>query len=521
MQVFAAGEARAVRLLVDLVADGEADLYVGLDDDGDGSAARRETRCTSARTSALAQCEVAIHVPAGASPRYWIRAHNRDVRAVGAMLAHAVVPLVDGHAGVLRVTGPGHLNRGDAGTLRVGWDVPAAGPGERLVAYLGVAATPDGATGWTPLRLDRTADAPAPRALASGVEVTRVVGARASDRHVFVDVPAGATSLVVESRAAADVDLHLVPLASPEAPGIAAAPPSSGAVRSATTPDGDERIELTGAALQPGRWYVVIENNAETTASVVLRADLAAVAPIVRPGSYFDPQRSGHGLVLYPAGDQWAALWYTYFQDGTPTWLYLQAPAPGPDGLWTAPIHRTAWNGVAQHMVPVGTATITPTATDEFVLTYTLDGETGSEPMQSLGRGCPMVSGAPLDASSNWFDARRAGTGYSVQLWPDYEMHLAFVYDAQGVPRFLIAEGPFGGADRVLALEQLQGFCPLCTRLAAPTRRDIGTYQRGFGSGRLRVGIDGLYGAPVPGWWTADDDALPLGGPGSTQGCAP
>ena len=265
----------------------------------------------------------------------------------------------------------------------------------------------------------------------------------------------------------------------------------------------------------------MIENNAETTASVVLRADLAAVAPIVRPGSYFDPQRSGHGLVLYPAGDQWAALWYTYFQDGTPTWLYLQAPAPGPDGLWTAPIHRTAWNGVAQHMVPVGTATITPTATDEFVLTYTLDGETGSEPMQSLGRGCPMVSGAPLDASSNWFDARRAGTGYSVQLWPDYEMHLAFVYDAQGVPRFLIAEGPFGGADRVLALEQLQGFCPLCTRLAAPTRRDIGTYQRGFGSGRLRVGIDGLYGAPVPGWWTADDDALPLGGPGSTQGCAP
>ena len=37
----------------------------------------------------------------------------------------------------------------------------------------------------------------------------------------------------------------------------------------------------------------------------------------------------------------------------------------------------------------------------------------------------------------------------------------------------------------------------------------------------MSVGIDGLYEPHVPGWWSAFDDAQPLGGPGATQGCAP
>ena len=59
----------------------------------------------------------------------------------------------------------------------------------------------------------------------------------------------------------------------------------------------------------------------------------------------------------------------------------------------------------------------------------------------------------------------RAGAGYSVQMLPDYEFHAAFVYDGQGVPRFLTSEaGCFRGADTKLPLEQLTGFCPLCER---------------------------------------------------------
>ena len=63
-------------------------------------------------------------------------------------------------------------------------------------------------------------------------------------------------------------------------------------------------------------------------ARVVSATIVGADAPVVRPGSYFNPDRSGHGVFLYPAGDQWTGLWYTYFQDRTPTWYYLQGPQP-------------------------------------------------------------------------------------------------------------------------------------------------------------------------------------------------
>ena len=170
----------------------------------------------------------------------------------------------------------------------------------------------------------------------------------------------------------------------------------------------------------------------------------------------------------------------------------------------------------------VGQATVTPSSETGFRFTYRLDGETGSEPMAALGRGCPRLGGVPLDASSHWFNPARSGTGYSVQLFPDYEMFLAFVYDGQGVARFLIAEGAgFGGAERVLPLEQLEGFCPLCQRDGAPARRDVGTFLRRYGSGAPVFGLDALFLSGLPGYWTGDEPVQPLGGLGTTQGCTP
>ena len=92
-------------------------------------------------------------------------------------------------------------------------------------------------------------------------------------------------------------------------------------------------------AMTPGRQYLMKLATKEVTATVT------ATAPVVRPGSYFNAARSGHGLFLYPAGSARVGLWYTYLEDGTSTWYYLQAPAPGLDGLWTSPVYRAAWDG--------------------------------------------------------------------------------------------------------------------------------------------------------------------------------
>jgi hypothetical protein len=347
------------------------------------------------------------------------------------------------------------------------------------------------------------------------------------ERRLYVDVPEGATRLTVNVHNADELTVHVVP--GPLTPGvatIAASPSRSLAVARATASGfGKKRAVVEGAALHAGRWYVVVDAAPNELAYLPVHygVDVAieAVAPIVRPGSYFDPDRPGHGLLMYPAGDQIAGLWYTYLPDGSSTWYYLQATAPGADGVWTSPIYRSTRQGDHNHLVRIGEAIVTPTGPDAFLFSHSVDGDTGSEPMRALGRGCPAIAGQPVDASSHWFDPAQAGTGYSVQFWSDYEFHAAFAYDAKGVARFLTAESSrFAGADATLVLEQLQGFCPTCV-VATPLRQPIGTLRRVIGGGLRRFVLDGMYASPVAGDWIVDHAVQLLGGPGTTQGCDP
>ena len=115
-----------------------------------------------------------------------------------------------------------------------------------------------------------------------------------------------------------------------------------------------QMLSVSGTALSPGRWYVVASNPGPRAADVALLATIGGSAPRVRPGGYFAPARSGHGLFLYPAADQWAGLWYTYLQDGRSTWYYLQGPAPGANGQWVGRIYRSAWDGSRNVLTAIG-----------------------------------------------------------------------------------------------------------------------------------------------------------------------
>jgi hypothetical protein len=308
------------------------------------------------------------------------------------------------------------------------------------------------------------------------------------------------------------------PAASSATPSVPSAPARNLASASAVTPTGDESLTVNNPAA--GRWYVTPVNAAGTTADLTVRATLTGTGPQLRPGGFYNPQRSGNGLFLYPAGSEWAGLWYTYLQDGTPTWYYLQAPAPGATGIWRGTIYRSAWNGSSNFLTPVGEATVTPRSTSAFTFSYTLDGETGSEAYENFGGGCPTFAGAPLNASGHWFDPARAGSGYSVQLFPNYEFYTVFGYDARGVARYLLAErNGAGPATETLPLGQNAGFCPLCARSGNPTRTQVGTIERRFANGTLSgFTLNASYVGSVPGTWAANDAVTGLG---ERQGCTP
>lgn len=504
---------------------GGVDVYMGTHSDDDGVPVASETRCTAAVSWQDERCEMTLTFPEAGTRSYWVMVHNRIAAVQSAQVEIFEVPMDAPSDPRLVATGPRRLADRGMFAIRMAWNDPHWLPGESRLAFIEVQGG-EGGWGSFPIRIDRSGtDAPATALGGQPFALTLAPGL-AQDR-LFIDVPAGATALTVTTASDQDVDLYLARDPAPTAPRITLAPARSSAQESAIGPGGDHSLTVSGARLLPGRWYVTPVNADAVPASLTVQATLTASPPAVRPGSYFNAARSGHGLLLYPAGDSLAGLWYTFQQSGSPTWYYLQGVKPGANGIWYATLYRAAWNGSINTLTAIGRASVTPNGADAFQFTYQLDGETGSEPLTALGRGCPQMDGTALDVSSHWFNPGRPGPGYSVQMFPDYEFYAAFVFDDRGVPRFMVAESPrFAGAEATLDLEMINGFCPLCDRMWDPYRSKVGTFSRRIAAGRIeRIAMDAIYTddpySYVPGTWTSDEAVQTLGGAGTTQGCEP
>lgn len=507
---------------VNVLQDGNVDLYAGIDDNGNGRADPDEVRCVSAMDGLVERCEMPFALSAATGGGYWVRLHNRgnsevEVRSLTAAVQHSLDPGLFPEQWV--ATSPSRAPDGEAFPVRLAWLDPQLRPGDALFGFLDFKGTDGESIASVPVRMDRDGSAVPARNL----DLIRNFGILApGGKHdrLFVDVPEGVATLRLWLSVDGPASFRLLRTEAGPGPVVPAAPAQAEAMAEF------ERSQASAYEYPnppAGRWYVEVSNigAADVFYDITSSFSSGTNAAAIMPGSYFNPTRSGHGLFIYPAGDQLVGLWYTYLQDGTPTWYYLQGLDLGNGGYWFSQVHRSNWDGQANRLTRIGSATVNPHP-DGVIFTYRLDGEQGSELLSPLGSGCPTLGGQPVDASSHWFDPAKAGTGYSVQLFPDYEFYAAFVYDNRGVARFLTSEaGSFRGADATIPLEQLTGFCPLCERTGAPTRADIGTLRRRFdASGLVQMQLDAIYTGGVPGAWTGNDVVQPLGGLGTTQGCA-
>ena len=514
----AGSERTRVRIEVELqVPEGtQASLIVG---NGGGPGSRNQI-CESTTRCVL---DVEHYGDPGAQA-YWAMVWNRSGTG-DFVVRHSVLPLTAATTGEnarLTATGPGNASVGQGSAVRVGWNDPTWAVGEvRRGAVLVSAAPGQQPMGVIPYTLTRVAGPRGALSLAHGrAETVGLVVGEAHDA-MFIDVPVGASELRVTTASSANVDVYLARRpgnSGPGVPSIPVAPARGEASHVGNGATGNETVTVVSPAA--GRWYITPVNASGAAANATVTASITAAPPTVRPGGYFNAERSGHGVFVYPAGPDWAALWYTYLEDGTSTWYYLQGPRPGANGVWRGTMFRSAWNGSANSLTAVGEATATPTGPDAFTWTWTLDGQTGSEPLSALGRGCPTIGGQQVNASGHWFDPARAGSGYSVQLFPNYEFYTVFGYDARGVPRYLLAErNSAGAATESLPLGQNAGFCPLCARSGIPIRTQVGTIERRFANGALSgFTLNASYVGGVPGTWAANDSVSALG---ERQGCTP
>ncbi|MCE3005115.1 MAG: hypothetical protein LW860_20825 [Xanthomonadaceae bacterium] len=508
----------------------DIDLYIGQDQDADGTPDEFEELCIANGPAISERCALDVVLEGAADRRtYWIYAINASAGVGGsdsASLRYSAVPVAGPAASTsgdrLFASGPGRVPARENFAVRVGWNAPSMLPGEAWTGYLQIGASraAPGGLGRVPVVVE------AGGSLAQSAQVLDARGdalrlrLRPGTAHerIVVDLPANATGLTVDLANAAGVDLFVARDPAPGAqPEPRAAPPRASAAASATGAASSKRVQLAAPTLQPGRWYLTPVNNGAVDADIVLTvaATVGGDAPVFGDNAYFNPERSGHGVLLARGAEQLAALWYTYREDGSPVWYIAQSAVPAAgQGVWRAPLQRSTWNGSSNLLTEVGEVILTRTGPNAFRWTWQLDGRTGSEPLFAVAPP-ECVEGGTRDYSGLWFAPARSGYGYSVITLPATELQIPFIYDAAGNPVWLNAQvAPFGAS--TLPLQQYSGFCPLCAAVT-PTVRSVGTLVRAFGTannGSTRV--DATLLAPLTGTWASDDAVQRLS---STPSC--
>ena len=517
-------------------------LFAGIDSNGNGKPDADEQACATMAqgvVAPVARCVVdlrnagavnvwaLVEVPSGNANATYAVALSSGIPAINILVPQGPV------AQQLHVVGPGHVPAGTNFPLRLFWGQSSAtepsyslGTGTYYGAVMidaapGLAPNVIGSAGIVPLSITRN---PGGDDVADVVfpGLTRNVSFWGPQtlQHMFIDVPQGVTTLEVDT----DLVSSLTPLSfalirtdfppSSASSQVAAAP--AGPLAAGWSLDSVSHSNQTSVPASPGRWYVVSQYSSTKGAGFSLSAKLTyggTPPPTLTPGNYFDPQRPGHGIFISQAGGQQVVDWYTYLEDGTPTWYLAQDVAPGTGiGTWTSTLYRVTWDGGAGTPTPVGDMTLTATSADRLMFSWHLYGQTGSEAMQLLAAPQCVNAGGDVNLNGEWYPPAQPGYGFDALVLPSQQFDAFYMYDDTGNPRWVVgSNGPFTASSSV-PMVQSTGFCPLCTYVPYTTQPagDFTVKYSNATQAQLTTAI--TLNAPLSGAWNIDQPIMRLTG---------
>jgi subtilisin family serine protease len=480
-----------------LASTANIDLYVGRDRQGDGAIDASEVQCRSTQFgSGIERCR--IERPAAG--RWWLLAQNRSTASGAARIGLEWGLAAAGPNPGLIAQLPSVSAPGQALVLTLDHDLGGLAAD---VAHLGAVAlyAADAATvpfAILPVDLPTAPRPPASRMLMPATPTALTIPGNSSHRQLAIDVPAGATQLLIDMDGSGNADLRLLPgNANPAAdPALPLADPSAPPLVSASGPDSRERLQLPNPA--PGRYAVLIQTADAREARVTLSVTIDAPrGPDPVQEFWFNPMRDGHGVVLTRARDDLQLVWYSYDEDRRPTW-YLAFF----DGYYarnvasaSAPLLTGRWDGSRARLAPVGQITLTPISAERLLFAYQVAGVSHSETLQRLTRrGCIEIDGRRLDLGGLWFEPARDGYGANWFTGTDAEVIVTYLYDGLGQSRWWYGQQatPLAGS---WPLREFRGPCPGCEALP-PVSQVVGHFQR--------LGFDAqptLPGAVLTGRW--------------------
>jgi hypothetical protein len=196
-------------------------------------------------------------------------------------------------------------------------------------------------------------------------------------------------------------------------------------------------------------------------------------------------------------------LWFTGDAQREPTWYQVQAL-----------LHANQVNSplyLAQQSIPltwpahlriVGSAQVTLVEPDKFVFSWSLDGVAG-------GALYSPVTGIPSTIRL-WYNPTESGWGLYDQLAqiqatpaPPLIATLAYLYDSNGVPRWIQGNNSSYVAGATLDAVALRPSCPSCVWLDAKSgQQSIGTLSYSGSGSNVQISTNLVFPAAMPGTWT-------------------
>ena len=236
--------------------------------------------------------------------------------------------------------------------------------------------------------------------------------------------------------------------------------PLSGQADRQVVVSGQSNVELDGGVV----WHLALDaSDSSADRTVRLSWTLPETANQgLEPGVWFNPARDGHGMEFNRLGDSWFLLWYSYDQQGEPTWYLAQAEAQRED-FWQAPLMRFVWQGDAAHGQEVGLVQMAADQQGRQRFSAGLLGSGMTEPLVGIE---PVGGCAVPDPSGAWFAPQEPGWGFTLLAGADLSSEVYYLYDEYGNPRWVLGQAE---PDEPMTQSYfVGGFCPWCS-WQAPT----------------------------------------------------
>ena len=470
-------------------------LFVGLDVNKDGIAQESEELCSSTSPTEIELCDLFTPV----AGRYWVLVQNWEATLDPDEVTLKSAVVDKNSTSLLTATGTGIISAGEDLNVRLSWDNVSAVPGTELMGAVGIGTDRENPNniGIIPVKFTKTGvEAPKTLVLMNGISRGLTLNGNGVHNFAFIDVPPGTDTLTVTANGAdaeqsnnLAIELYRVDFndAFADAP-FASAPDTSGApVASASGANGNgPEVNVTGGSLVPGRWYAVLKNNHADAAAVEVQADLTFTGdPIPLHTGLWESalveNLEKQGIDYTKSGIYRAFLWYSYDEDGSPTWY--QVGGPEPEGnVWVAGLNRYTNDGSLQQSTSVGRISITQIAEQELIFSFVLFGEEGSDKQTPTSPPlCPEDNGSKKSYTGIWSREAIGVGGGSVMVNSSAQGYVHYIYDDRGNPIWLQTASAISGLPNgeEMTLSQWDGYCPTCARVE-PTRDMVGLFTNNF-----------------------------------------